>query len=123
MSQPETLHNVVCGEADTSEDELGVAASTAQTVDGVPDGVINELLTLLDDHMHIDFRPYRRRMIVQRVERRMKLLNLRPVERYLQRCQASPSEVQLLGRFAAVPRSFFETRMPLLISSTRSCPR
>ncbi len=79
MSQPETLHHTACGEADESEDGFGVAAPVAGTAEEVPDslpsGVIDALLTLLCDHVRIDFRPYRRRMVEQRIERRMKLLN------------------------------------------------
>jgi two-component system CheB/CheR fusion protein len=94
MSQPEALHNTTCDEVDESEAGLGVASSAAKASDGVMDA----LLILLHDRVRIDLRAYRRSMVMQRIERRMRLLNLPHVEAYLQRCQASPSEVQSLGR-------------------------
>jgi two-component system CheB/CheR fusion protein len=60
--------------------------------------VLESLLTLLHDQVRIDFRAYRRRVVVQRIERRMRLLNLHQIEAYLQRCQESSDEVQSLGR-------------------------
>ncbi|WP_179137604.1 CheR family methyltransferase [Candidatus Entotheonella palauensis] len=100
----------------------------------MPDKVIDELLALLDCQVHTDFRPYRRSMIVQRIERRMRQLNLQHVETYLQRCQSSPSEVRLLGReiFSGVTQFFrdpeaFEylgnTAIPALIRKGASTGR
>lgn len=98
MSQPDALHRTSCGEVGESEGVRGVAASVVQVPDKVSDKVMHELLTLLHCQVQIDFRPYRRSMVVQRIERRIRLLNLQDVETYLQRCQASPLEVQSLGR-------------------------
>ena len=106
MSQSEALHHIGCGGADESESVLGVSSSAAKSVDGVPentpgrmpDRVIDALLSLLRDHFRIDFGPYRRRVVVQRIECRMRRLNLPQVDAYLQRCQANATEVQLLGR-------------------------
>jgi two-component system CheB/CheR fusion protein len=110
------------GEVEAREGELSVTSSAGKAADGVMD----ELLNLLHDHVHLDFRAYRRGMVMRRIERRMTMLNLPHVDAYLQRCQASPSEVQSLGReicrgttpFFRDPEAFeylADTVMPALI--------
>ena len=94
MSQSEALNRTTWDEVDEREGVLGVTSSAGKAVDDV----IDELLNLLRDYVRLDFRAYRRSMVRQRIERRMRLLNLQHVDTYMQRCQASPSEVQSLGR-------------------------
>ncbi len=98
MSQPEALQNSVCGEADESEVLLGDTPPMDKASDTVSDDVMEALLTLLIDRVRMDFRPYRRRVVAQRIERRMKLLSLPYADTYLQHCMTDPSEVHLLSR-------------------------
>jgi two-component system CheB/CheR fusion protein len=104
MSQSEALNHTTWGESDEREDVLGMASSIGEAVDGV----VDELLNLLRSQVRLDFRAYRRSMVMQRIERRMRLLNLPHIDAYLQRCQASPPEVQALGReICSGPALFF----------------
>ncbi len=102
MSQPEPRCRAVYSETDGSECRVEVEPSDANALgvaaDVAPDVLIDALLGLLHRQTRIDFRPYRRSMMVQRVLRRMRLINLQAMGSYLKRCQADTLEVETLGK-------------------------
>ena len=104
MSQSAAQRRLTCGEADERETLHGVASFLAQT----SLRAIEDLLTLLHDRMRLDFRVYRRRLVTQRIARRMQFLNLPHIDAYLQQCHASPAEIKRLGRdILSGPTPFF----------------
>ena len=104
MSQSAARRHSVGGEADEREASLEVAPF----LDQASQQAIEDLLTLLNDRMRMDFRVYRRRLVTQRIARRMRGLNLPHIDAYVQRCHASPAEAQGLGRdILSGPAPFF----------------
>ncbi len=84
--------------------------------------VLDALLELLYRQTRIDFQPYLRRMVMQRVWRRMKRLNDDAIEAYLKRCQVDILEVEALGkellngatRFFRNPSAFEQLRCTVI---------
>ena len=104
MSQSAARRHAACGEADERETSLEVAPF----LDQASQQAIEDLLTLLNDRMRMDFRVYRRRLVTQRIARRMRRLNLPHIDAYVQRCRESPAEAQGLGRdILSGPAPFF----------------
>jgi two-component system CheB/CheR fusion protein len=70
--------------------------STPEEID--PMNLLHQIVALLRVRTKLDFRGYRRRMIIRRIERRMSLNNFKAISEYLSYLREHPEEVQQLSK-------------------------